>query len=167
MSSLVATSLLCPSSSSFLRRRWGLLLLGTALLSVMPAGSSDNQGSIFTGGYLNCRGWRASSTLEKNSWMLGFGEGFNEGMVSFSIDGGKNPPEEPIYNRIRSGYFGAAKLTHGEQSQAMDALCAPPENSLIEVNDLVRIVGMKADGSTPAEIDGVIRLFRSQAASQK
>jgi hypothetical protein len=168
MFSLDATFLFFPSSSVVVRRRRIVLGIGLALLMTLPGGSqTDNRASIFTDGYFNCRGWRGSSATEKNMWMLGFGEGFNVGVIALSIDGGKTAPDEAFYNRIHRGYFGAATLTLGEKAEVMDALCTVPENSLVEVSDMLKIVGMKADGSTPDAIDKVIRFMRSQASGAK
>jgi hypothetical protein len=133
-------------------------------LRVPPAIPPTDGDNTFTNEMLNCRGWRNFPAEVRLFYMIGILEGFQFGMTSGATAGLPNGlPVEKLQAEAQN-WIGKIFLTNGERVAAMDAFCAPSENSAIEVVFAVQVAAMKANGFTANQIEAMTVILRRQAS---
>jgi len=121
--------------------------------------------SIFTAGMLNCRGWRSFDAERRLIYTMGIMEGFQAGFMSGEIALGalENPPPAEKTLAGMEEWRGKLDLNYGKRVEAMNALCAPSENSAIQVVFATPTASMKANGYTDEQIEAKTAIIRRQA----
>jgi hypothetical protein len=130
-----------------------------------PNNGDDALANVFTNDMLNCRGWRIAHADERLFYMIGILNGVQYGILSGLTAVGlpNGLPIERFQAELQE-WAGKVFLTNRERVEAMDAFCAPAENSGIDVVGAVQIAAMKANGYTADQVETMAAMLRRQAA---
>ena len=117
--------------------------------------------SMSTDGMLNCNGWRIFPADLRLIYMTGILDGFEMGMTSGATAIGlQNGLPIEKFQAETQKWTGKVFLTNKQRVEAMDALCAPVENSAVQVVFAVQVAAMKANGYTAAEVESMTAILR-------
>jgi hypothetical protein len=126
----------------------------------VPQSDAD---SMLTNGMLNCSGWRITPADARLVYMVGILDGFQTGMTAGAMAVGI-PNGLPVENfrAEMQKWMGKVPLTSAQRVDAMDAFCAPVENSAVQVALAVQVAAMKANGYASVEVEAMTAVLRRQ-----
>lgn len=134
-------------------KRMILILAGMAM--AVPTGLRAAP-ALTTPNAVTCREWR--NTTDKTARAM-FLVGAIDVLAGFMAETVENSTQL----KIKLSAYAPIDLSATEARDGIDLFCGAPENSIVPVYNAMKIVALRANGGTPAEIETATALIRKIA----